>query len=509
MKAVMNRLSEQAAKRFGSQTALIVGATGLSFSQIDSLAACFAAGLQKNGVRRGQVVILHLPNGWAWVVAYHAIARLGAVVVPANFLLSIQEIEHIAHDSGAVAIIAPHDRCESLEFALSSQPGCASMVFVALSASDEVRHKDSRYQDFSRLLDEPAIPVVEVEPDDLFTIAYTSGTTGNPKGAMLSHRNVYMSTALTATMHVRRPGERVVSALPFPHVYGNVVMNACFLVGMTLITTERFDAGWALQSIERYQANLFEGVPTMFYYMLMHPDLPRSNLGSLSRCTVGGQTMPVTKIEEITKALGCPLLELWGMTEVAGPMISHSPYLPAHHGAVGQPFPGVEVKIVSVEDPGRGLGVGDSGELLVRGPTVMCGYFGNGAATASSLLDSGWLRTGDIAQIDAEGYIHILDRLKDMIITAGYKIFPAELEQVLAAHAAVAMVAVAPVKDELKGELAKAFIVLNPHCQASEEELLEHCREHLASYKVPRSIAFVESLPRTSTGKILRRELRS
>ncbi|WP_280327666.1 AMP-binding protein [Pseudomonas sp. BN102] len=509
MKAVLSTLSEQAAKCFGDQVALIVGERELSFNQIDSLASCFAAGLQKSGVQRGQVVILHLPNSWEWIVAYYAIARLGAVVVPANFLLSIEEIAYIANDSGAVAIIAPHDRCESLTGALPQSEGQAPMLFIALSAGDGASQTASHFVDFGSLLEAPPMPVVDVEPDDLFTIAYTSGTTGNPKGAMLSHRNVFMSTALTATVHVRRPGERVVSALPFPHVYGNVVMNACFLVGMTLISTERFDAGWALQSIERYQATLFEGVPTMFYYLLMHPDLPGSNLGSLTRCTVGGQTMPVAKIDAITTALGCPLLELWGMTEVAGPVISHSPYLPSRHGAVGLPFPGVEAKIVAVDDPLRTLAAGESGELLVRGPTVMRGYLGNAAVTASSLLDGGWLRTGDIAKIDAEGYVHILDRLKDMIITAGYKIFPAELEQILAGHPAVAMVAVAPVKDELKGELAKAFIVLNPDCRASEVEILEYCRKHLASYKVPRSVAFVDSLPRTSTGKILRRELRS
>ena len=505
MKAVLSTLSEQAAERFGDQVALIVGDKEISFNQINALTSSFAAGLQQHGVRRGQVVILHLPNGWEWVVAYYAIARLGAVVVPANFLLSIEEITYIAADSNAVAVIAPQDRCESLIPALS----VPSMLYIALRAGDGANQETSYFLDFATLLAETAVPAVEVEPDDLFTIAYTSGTTGNPKGAMLSHRNVFMSTALTATVHVRQPGERVVSALPFPHVYGNVVMNACFLVGMTLITTERFDAGWALQSIERYKATLFEGVPTMFYYLLMHPDLPRSNLRSLTRCTVGGQTMPVAKIEAITEALGCPLLELWGMTEVAGPVISHSPYLPSRHGAVGQPFPGVEAKIVSHDDSSRVLDIGESGELLVRGPTVMRGYFGNAAVTASSLLEGGWLRTGDIARIDADGYIHILDRLKDMIITAGYKIFPAELEQVLAGHPAVAMVAVAPVKDDLKGELAKAFVVLNASCPATEGELLEYCRKHLASYKVPRSVAFVDDLPRTSTGKVLRRELRS
>ncbi|QEY63046.1 long-chain fatty acid--CoA ligase [Metapseudomonas lalkuanensis] len=509
MKAVLSSLSEQAAKRFADQTALIVGEKELSFNEIDSLAARFAGGLRKNGVQRGQVVILHLPNGWEWIVSYYAIARLGAVVVPANFLLSIEEIAYITANSGAIAVIAPRDRCEALTQTLADAGAREPDLVIALSPVAVAAQETIAYLDFDSLLREVAVPPVEVEPDDLFTIAYTSGTTGNPKGAMLTHRNVFMSTALTATVHVRCPGERVVSALPFPHVYGNVVMNACFLVGMTLISTERFDADWALQSIERYKATLFEGVPTMFYYMLTHPSLSHTDLRSLTRCTVGGQTMPVAKIEAITKVLGCPLLELWGMTEVAGPVISHSPYLPARHGAIGLPFPGVEMKIVTTDDSSRTLGIGESGELVVRGPTVMRGYLGNAEATSSSLLEGGWLRTGDVAQIDAEGYVHILDRLKDMIITAGYKIFPAELEQVLASHPAVAMVAVAPVKDDLKGELAKAFIVLDPGLRATEGEILEYCRKHLASYKVPRSVAFVDSLPRTSTGKILRRELRS
>jgi len=500
--AVMNDLSRRAAQRFGAQTALIMEDCTLSFEDIEARVARFAGGLRALGVQRGDAVVLHLPNSWRWIVAYYGIARLGAVVVPANFLLSLEEVSYIAADSEAVAIIAPEDRCQRLHALAPS----AAYAFISVAADGTQAEVGTSFAQLSAA--QPVDPV-QVSPEDLFTITYTSGTTGHPKGAQLSHRNVYMSTALTATIHTRQRGERVVSVLPFPHVYGNVVMNACFLVGMTLISHERFDAGWALDSIEHHRATLFEGVPTMYYYILGHKDLAERDLTSLLRCTVGGQTMPTAKIDAIVQMLGCPLLELWGMTEVAGPAISHSPYLPPRHGSIGQPFPGVLARISALDDPTHILASGEAGELQVRGPLVMKGYYKREQANAESMLPGGWLRTGDIAQIDADGYLYIVDRLKDMIITAGYKVFPAELEQVLGAHPAVAMVAVAPVQDEVKGELAKAFIVLHPGHEVSEENILAFCRERLAAYKVPRAIAFVDNLPKTSTGKLLRRALRS
>jgi long-chain acyl-CoA synthetase len=326
---------------------------------------------------------------------------------------------------------------------------------------------------------------------------------------MLTHRCVFTSTAATATIHLRTRGEVVVSAMPLPHVYGNVVMNAAFLVGMTLVSAERFDAGDALALIEAHSATMFEGVPTMYYYMLDHPNLKTTELSTLRRCTVGGQTMPLASILAVEEALGCPLLELWGMTEVAGPAISHSPYLRGPRGSIGMPIPSMEAKVVAADGhSSQPLAVGEAGELAVRGPLVMTGYFGNPAATAEVLDAEGWLRTGDIATVDEAGCFTIVDRKKDMIITAGYKVYPAELEAVIATHPAVAMVAVGSVRDALKGELAKAFIVLRPDAQLSEAEAAEYCRARLAAYKVPRQFAFVAELPRTSTGKIMRRALR-
>lgn len=496
-------LSLRAARRFGELTAVVMEDEQLTFKDIDARVARFAGGLKELGVKRADRVVLHLPNGWRWIVAYYAIARLGAVVVPANFLLSIDEVAYIAEDSDANVVIAPDERCRSF----SEQPGLAGRRYVSVTGEGETAVLD---MDFDRLLEADPVEPVAVDADELFTIGYTSGTTGHPKGAQLTHRCVYMSSALTATIHVRQRGERVVSVLPFPHVYGNVVMNGCFLVGMTLISNERFDAGWALESIQKHRATMFEGVPTMYYYMLVHPQLAETDLSSLLRCTVGGQTMPTAKIDAIVAALGCPLLELWGMTEVAGPAISHSPYLAPRHGSIGQVFPGVEARICADDEPTRELQDEESGELQVRGPLVMQGYYKREQANAETLLPGGWLRTGDIARRDADGYLFIVDRLKDMIITAGYKIFPAELEQVLGAHPGVAMVAVAPMQDEIKGELAKAFIVLRPGYESTrEEDVIDFCRERLAAYKVPRAVAFVDNLPKTSTGKILRRALRS
>lgn len=486
-------LAYNAAMKFSDKIALTLpGVRSFSFREIDELAGRMAGGFAARGLKSGDRIVLHLPNGLQWVVAYHAIARLGAVVVPANFLLSAEEVAYILQDSGAVALIVPAERRE--HFATSAQ------VFTLGDAADA--------EELTSLLDAEYMVPVERSPKDLFTIGYTSGTTGRPKGATMTHEGLFASLAGTATIHVRHSGDAVVTALPFPHVYGNIVMNACFLTGARLITIPRFDAGEMLRLIQSEKATLFEGVPTMFYQMLAHPDIAHADLSSLTRCTVGGQTMPLAKINAVTERFGCPLLELWGMTEVAGPAVTHSPYWSPRPGSIGLPMPGLEVRIADLDNPAVDAETGTAGELMVRGTMVTNGYWGNETATREMIDANGWLATGDVAQADSDGYIFIVDRKKDMIITAGYNVYPAELEQVIAMHPAVAMVAVAGVADEEKGELAQAFVVRHRTAELSEAELIEHCRKHLASYKIPRRVIFVEDLPKNSTGKVLRRTLR-
>jgi long-chain acyl-CoA synthetase len=324
---------------------------------------------------------------------------------------------------------------------------------------------------------------------------------------MLSHRSVLLNTAMTAQMHARTELDTVVTALPCAHVYGNVVMNGAFLYGMKLVLHAAFDAGAALEAIERHRATMFEGVPTMYMYMLEDPELESRDLSTLTRCTVGGQTMPRPKMEAVEARFGCELLELWGMTEIGGLGTTHPSYGINRHGSIGVPLPYMACKIVDTEDPGKTLGPDEVGELMVRGPLVMEGYYGNEAATRATIEPDGWLHTGDVARMDAEGYIYVVDRKKDMILTAGYNVYPAEIERVVAGHPAVALVAVGKIPDETKGELAKAYIVLAQGKTATEDQILAFCREHLAAYKVPRRVAFVDALPTTSTGKVMRREL--
>jgi len=495
IRGVISSLVSDAANRFGDAAALTLpGRRIFSFVEIDDLVGRFAGGLVAHGIEVGDRVALHLPNGWEWIVAYHAIARIGAVVVPANILLSADEVAFVVADSGAAALIMLADRRTAIRVD-------GMVVPITVGQADDART-------FDELLGGAYRDPVARAPDDLFTIGYTSGTTGKPKGAMLSHGGLFASLAATATIHVRHAADTVLSSLPFPHVYGNIVMNAAFLTGTRLVTTPRFDAGEALRLIGEEQVTLFEGVPTMYYQMLADPGIGFAKLTSLTRCTVGGQTMPIAKIDAVVERFGCPLLELWGMTELAGPAVSHSPYWPPRPGSIGLPVPGLEVRIADLDDAARDAAPGEAGELMVRGRLVMQGYWKNPQATAEAIDEAGWLATGDIARRDSDGYLFVVDRKKDLIITAGYNIYPAELEQVIAMHPAVAMVAVAGVVDAEKGELAQAFVVRHRNAELNEAELFAHCERHLAAYKVPRLIAFVDDLPKTSTGKILRRTLR-
>ncbi|MEM6831994.1 MAG: AMP-binding protein [Pseudomonadota bacterium] len=496
----MSDLAERAAQRFAGRTAISMdSAQSLSFTEINVRAARFAGGLCELGIAQGDRVVLYLPNCLEWIVAYHAIARLGGVVVPANILLTHSEVGFIAANSQARAIVCEGVASKSVKAALTISKAPTSILIVTGESEAGVS--------FEQVATGQSLPPRETQPGDLFTIAYTSGTTGTPKGAMITHRAVYESTTGTATIHVRHSGDKVLSALPLPHVYGNVVMNAAFVAGYELFILAKFDAEHALQIIKSQRITLFEGVPTMYYQMLQSPDLKTAQLKSLTRCTVGGQTMPTASIEEVESRFGCPILELWGMTELAGPATSHSPYWPSRHGSIGLPFPGLKARVVDLNNAERPAPIGEKGELQVRGSLVTRGYWKNSVATSEALDPQGWLSTGDVAIEDEDGYIFIVDRRKDMIITAGYNVYPAELEQVIAKHPAVAMAAVAAIPDKEKGELAKAFIVLRQGQSCTEREMLAHCRSHLAAYKTPRLIAFVDDLPKTSTGKIMRRAL--
>lgn len=504
MQASIGALISQAARRFGDKTALVFEGRTWSFAQLDHRSSRAAQALIDRGVSRGEVVSLYSPNCPEWIIAYYGILKAGAVVNPLNLMLTPSEAAFAIADCGAVAVFGSAEKIAGLQ-AQAGATGVRDYIQFDGVPLDGALHLERLLEQTSCLGD---YPLAGGGPDDVSTIGYTSGTTGHPKGAVLSHRSILMNVAMTATLHVRNPGDVVVSALPLSHVYGNVVMNAAMGYGMTLVLHRQFDAEAILHSIQTWRATLFDGVPTMYHYLLDHPSLADFDLSSLTRCTVGGQTMPEAKMEQVEARFGCRLLELWGMTELGGLGATHSLYGPRRLGSIGIPLPHQQARIV---DPATGEPVaapGVVGELQMRGPIVMTGYHGRPEATREVLATQGWLHTGDLARIDEDGFIFVVDRLKDMIITAGFNIYPAELERVISEHPGVAMVAVGSVPDASKGELAKAYIVRRQGIEVEPGALEQHCRERLAAYKVPRSFMFVDDLPKTASGKVMRRRLR-
>lgn len=490
-----------AAQRFGDKTALIIGEQQFSYARLESLSNQVANSLVASGVTAGDRVTLYGANAWEWVVSYYGVLKTGAVVNPINVMLTPKEVEFVVEDCGAKAIIASKEKGMPL-IGIESRSTIEQLILYG----DDIPTEATA---FEQLIDGAAENFISppIDTNSLSTICYTSGTTGKPKGAMLSHKAVITNFMMTALMHGRSENDVIVTALPCPHVYGNVVMSGCFQSGGTLVLHSLFDPEQILESIESHRATVFDGVPTMYMYMLESPSIAQRDLSAMRICAVGGQTMPPAKMAQVEERFDCPLIELWGMTELAGLGTTFAHNGDYRHGSIGVSLPYTQAKVMSTEDPSIEVPTGEVGELLIKGPMVMQGYFGNEAATKEVLSKDGWLRTGDVARIDEKGFITIVDRIKDMILTAGYNIYPAELEHSIAAHPDVALVAVGPIPDELKGELAKAYIVLKQGSNPSADEILNFCREHLAAYKVPRAIQFVNDLPKTSTGKIMRREL--
>lgn len=495
----LGQAAQQAAIRFGTNEALVFQDRSLSFVEIGEMVERVASGLVASGVQQGDVVTLYAGNSWKWIVSYYAIARAGAVINPVNTMLTPAELSYVVDDCGAKVVIVSEDKLEGAQAVLDRIKAAYCFGSIAVDGITS----------FDQLLncDAEVLPDFDIDPESLSTICYTSGTTGHPKGAMQSHRSVILNGAMTAQMQMRCASDVMVSALPCPHVYANVVMQSMMFYGAKLVLQERFDPKEALSDIATYKATVFDGVPTMYMYMLNEPSIDDVDLSSLTRAYVGGQTIPVATMEAVEEKFGVPLIELWGMTEIAGLGSTHPLYGDNKHGSIGCALPYCELRIGDPDDPEKVLQSGEIGELQVKGPITMMGYFGAEQKTRETLIAGGWLRTGDLARMDEDGCVFVVDRLKDMILTGGFNIYPAEIERVIAGHPDVAMVAVGKQKDELKGEIAKAYIITKDEAEVDEESILLFCRERLAAYKCPRAIQFVNNIPTTSTGKIMRREL--
>jgi len=486
-----------------------------------------AGALAGMGVRKGDRVAIMLPNCPQCVIAYYAVLWLGAVVVMVNPLYTPRELKTQLEDSGARLIIALDImypkvaevwRQTSLERVVVT--GLAEYLPFPLNLLFplQLRRQGQRVRipyephitRWQHLLQHP--PASEPAPvnarEDLAALQYTGGTTGTPKGAMLTHFNLYANCVQIGAWlsEFKEDHFRVLAALPFFHVYGlTTVLNYTVFGGGTMILVPRFDVNQVLKLIQRHRPHIFPGAPTMYVAILNHPKARELDLRSIQACISGAAPLPVevqTAFEELT---GGRLVEGYGLTE-ASP-VTHANPVWGHRkvGSIGLPWPDTDCRIVNPET-GEDVPVGEPGELLIRGPQVMKGYWHKPEETAQALRD-GWLWTGDIARMDEDGYFYIVDRKKDVIIAGGFNIYPREVEEVVYTHPAVKEATVVGVPDPYRGETVKAYIVLKEGAHATADEIISHCRQHLAAYKVPKLVEFRSELPKSLVGKVLRRVL--
>ncbi len=513
------QLLQDSARRFPDRTAIVAydGETGRetaskTYCALDDESSRLAAALADLGVLKGDRVAYSLQNSPFLVVSFYGILKAGAVPVPCNPMYQADELSHQLDDSGSSTII-----CDIQSLPVVGQvrehTGLQRVV-----VTDVVEAPDNAYS-FNDLVaqHEPLAHLPDIEPaDDLALLPYTGGTTGVPKGAMLTHAGMVANAIQFSRWFDYQPGEEVfIAALPLSHIGGIAgVMSVPVAVGGTIILFRRFHPQGVLQAIESYRATRFLGVPTMYINLLGllgQPDSSRYDLSSLGPSRTSAAPLPEAVKEAFDKVVGREvLIEGYGLTETS-PLTHVNPPQRARLGSIGVPLPDTDARVVDPDDRTKELAVGEVGELALRGPQVMRGYWKRPDATAEVMLD-GWFHTGDLARMDDDGYFYIVDRIKDVINAAGFKVWPREVEEVLYRHPLVHMAAVAGTADPYRGETVKATIVLKDDTPQPEEtirdSLIAHCRTQLAAYKVPRIIEFRDSLPVSSAGKVLRRELR-
>jgi long-chain acyl-CoA synthetase len=501
--AVMVR---ESARRLPGKPAVVLGETVVSYAELDELSDRVAANLTAAGLAVGERVGLQLPNVTEFVIAYFGILKAGGVVVPMNVLLKAGEIEFQLRDSGAVALIT-HGGVLGDAAEAAGVAGVAPLYVVGQVAPGRATGVP-----FERLLDgdPPGPQLAARSPADPAVIIYTSGTTGTPKGAVLSHFTLYMNADISGRVFEFDDSDVVLVALPLFHIFGlSSIMNICVRLGGTMSLMPRFEAGAALEQMRRDKVTIFEGVPAM-YVALLHAagqGAAEARLPSLRVAISGGAPMPAEVIDAFERQFGVVVLEGYGLSETSSTTTFNISATERKVYSVGKPIWSVSVQIW--DEDGRALPPGNDnvGEIVVRGPNVMTGYHDNPAATAEAFA-GGWFHTGDLGYFDNEGFLFIVDRIKDLIIRGGYNVYPREVEEVLYTHPAVAEAAVIGVPDARHGEEVHAVVALKPGQSADEAQLIDFVRQRLAAYKYPRTVEFRDSLPKNATGKILKKELR-
>jgi len=490
----------ESAVRYADNTAVVLGDLRITYAQLWGHAKQYAAVLRENGVKEGDKVALLLPNTPHFPLAYFGTLALGAVVVPVHALLKAEEIEYVLTDSGAGVLV-----CAAPLLAEGTKG--AELAGVPVLAVMDGGDASVTRIDTLALSATPVDAVVPREPSDTAVVLYTSGTTGKPKGAEISHLNVIMNVVVSAQHSFDIDSTDVVlGCLPLFHTFGQTCcMNTAFYVGATVVLLPRFDGNTALDLLVDEQCTIFMGVPTM-YVGLIEAAKTNSKRPALKSALSGGAALPVAVLERFAEVFGTQVLEGYGLTETSPVATFNQKSFPPVAGTVGKTIWGVEVEIAKAEVDERIelLPTGELGEIVVRGHNVFKGYLNKPEATAAAIVD-GWFRTGDLGTKDEQGYVRILDRKKDMVIRGGYNVYPRDVEEVLLRHPGVGQVAVIGLPDPRSGEEVCAVVIKDG--EVTEEEIIAFGKEHLAAYKYPRRIIFVDAFPLGPSGKVLKREL--
>ena len=483
----------EAAARDPEQVAVKLDDFALNYGLLEQGAKRIAGMLAARGIEPGDRVALMLPNVPHFVVAYYGILRAGAIVVPMNVLNKQREVEYYLRDSGAKVMFVWDD------FAEEADPAAADVGCESISV------KPGEFEQ-TLFATDPVEELVERESGDTAVLLYTSGTTGTPKGAELTHDNLLRNCRASRDLFDLGAGVVVLGALPLFHSFGQTcAMNNCMVAAGVLTLLPRFDPVKALEIIERDKVAVFEGVPSMYGAILNVPDHERYDTSTLRCCASGGAAMPVELMRGFEQAFNCEILEGYGLSETSPVASFNHPDRERKPGSIGTPIAGVEMKVVDNSD--NETAPGEVGEIVIRGHNVMKGYWGRPDAT-SEAMRGGWFHTGDLARVDADGYFFIVDRKKDMIIRNGFNVYPREIEEVLYEHPAVREAAVIGIPHDEYGEEIGAAVSIKEGAAVTADEIRDFVKDQVAAYKYPRKIWIVDELPKGPTGKILKRELK-
>ncbi|HEX9774621.1 MAG TPA: long-chain fatty acid--CoA ligase [Actinomycetota bacterium] len=490
------------ASRLPEKPAVIFQDRPITYRELDAEIDHAAAGIAALGVRKGDRVAVLVHNIPQFIYAYLGIARAGAVMVPLNTMYTADEVGFILADAEARAVVVADPFAGVVEGLRETLPMLEHVIVVGDKAAVGTMTWD---QMIGRGGEPPEISTTD---EDLAVLAYTSGTTGQPKGAMLLHGNLTANLDQMSKVPMLAEGESdtVLLVLPLFHIYAlNVILGLTVRVGATAVLLERFDPSAALDAIERHRVTIAFGAPPMFVAWLATPGIEARDLNSVRLAVSGAAPLPGPVLEQFRDRLGITIWEGYGLTETAPGLTSNAMGDVAKPGSIGKPLPEVEIRLV--DENGDDVEDGDPGEIVARGPNVFGGYWRRDQETAEAFRN-GWLHTGDVAYEDADGYLFIVDRKKDLIIVSGFNVYPREVEEVLFRHPKVADAAIVGVPHPYTGEAVKAVVQLRPGEATNEEDLVEFCRRSLARFKCPQSVEFVQEIPHTITGKVLRRALR-